>query len=198
VDHADLRQRRTRSGGGALLLSGSGSCQPGLRRRIPGKSTAPFGSGYGQPGEAEQLEQQRLKEQQKKVQEQEEQQKAKQQSPSKKPKMRGAIPEEAPSKSSTSRFGAGLSGQCETRRRGIGPHPRDGPRGLGPRLSSGLQRLRFSLPGASGPPPTSVRLAGKCPGGTVNARQPTEMVTPSVQPPPHAPNLHLRARLGLR
>ena len=85
----------------ALANPASGAASRESQPRLLAQVTA-------QPGEAEQLEQQRLKEQQKKVQEQEEQQKAQQQSPSKKPKMRGAIPEEAPSKSSTSRFGAGV------------------------------------------------------------------------------------------
>ena len=106
-------------GAAALLLSGvpahaspaSGAASRESQPRLLAQTTA-------QPGEAEQLEQRRLEEQRKKVHEQEQQQqKAQQQRPSEKVKMRGPMPapmpEAAPSKSSTSRFGAGVIRQSE-------------------------------------------------------------------------------------
>ena len=135
-------------GAAALLLSGvpahanpaSGAASRESQPRLLAQSTA-------QPGEAEQLEKRRLEEQQKKGQEQQQQQ---QQIRQKKAKMRGPMPGAAPSKSSPSRFGDGVIRKSERPVDEEYDHTLwDGRRGLGPhaRLSYGLQRLRFSLPG---------------------------------------------------
>jgi hypothetical protein len=104
-------------GAAALLLSGvpahadpaAGAVSRESQPRLLAQTTT-------QPGEAEKLEQQRLKEQQERAKM--EQQKG-DQSHQKTRKMRGAlpapaaIPEAAPSKSSKSRFGAGVVRQSE-------------------------------------------------------------------------------------
>jgi len=115
-------------GAAALLLSGvpahanpaSGAASRESQPRLLAQSPA-------QPGEAEQLERRRLEEQQKKVHEQQEQQRKayqqrpqEQSKPSMQPKMRGPMPsskpmpEAAPPKSGTSRFGAGVIRNKET------------------------------------------------------------------------------------
>jgi len=96
-------------GAAALLLSGvpahanpvSGAASRESQPRLLAQSKA-------QPGEAEKLEQQRLKEQQDRAKMD---QQEKQQQPMR--KMRGPIPEAAPPKSSKSRFGAGVIRQNE-------------------------------------------------------------------------------------
>jgi hypothetical protein len=95
----------------ALLLSGvpahadpaAGAASRESQPRLLAQTTA-------QPGEAEKLEQQRLKEQQERAKM--EQQKG-EQSQQRMRKMRGPIPEAAPPKSSKSRFGAGVIRQSE-------------------------------------------------------------------------------------
>jgi hypothetical protein len=99
-------------GAAALLLSGvpahanpaSGTASRESQPRLLAQSTA-------QPGEAEKLEQQRLKEQQDRAKMQQEQ-KQQQRQPEMR-KMRGPIPEAAPPKSSKSRFGAGVIRKSE-------------------------------------------------------------------------------------
>ena len=99
-------------GAAALLLSGvpahaspaSGAASRESQPRLLAQSTA-------QPGEAEKLEQQRLKEQQDRAKMQQEQ-KQQQEQPEMR-KMRGPMPEAAPPKPGTSRFGAGVIRQNE-------------------------------------------------------------------------------------
>jgi hypothetical protein len=99
-------------GAAALLLSGvpaqanpaSGAASRESQPCLLAQTTA-------QPGEAEKLEQQRLKEQQDRAKTQQEQKE--QQSQPRMRKMRGAIPEAAPPNASKSRFGAGVIRQNE-------------------------------------------------------------------------------------
>ena len=96
-------------GAAALLLSGvpahanpaSGAASRESQPRLMAQATA-------QPGEAQQLEKRRLEEQQKKVQEQPQPQEQ-----PKRARMRGAVPEVDSSKSSKSRFGAGVIRRSE-------------------------------------------------------------------------------------
>jgi hypothetical protein len=99
-------------GAAALLLSGvpahaepaAGAASRESQPRLLAQNTV-------QPGEAGKLEQQRLKEQQDRA-EMEQQQKEERRQPRMR-RMRGAIPEAAPPKSSKSRFGAGVIRQSE-------------------------------------------------------------------------------------
>ena len=99
-------------GAAALLLAGvpahadpaAGPASRESQPRLLAQSKA-------QPGEAEKLEQQRLKEQQDRAKMRQEQKD--QQSQPRMRKMRGPMPEAAPSKSSTSRFGAGVIRKSE-------------------------------------------------------------------------------------
>ena len=99
-------------GAAALLLSGvPAHADPAAG--APSRESQPrlLAQNTVQPAEAEKLEQQRLKEQQDRAKMRQEQ-KDQQSQPSMR-KMRGPMPEAAPSKSSTSRFGAGVIRKSE-------------------------------------------------------------------------------------
>ena len=99
-------------GAAALLLSGvpaqanpaAGAASRESQPRLLAQSKA-------QPGEAEKLEQQRLKEQQDRAKMQQEERQQQRQPEMR--KMRGPMPEAAPPNSSKSRFGAGVIRQSE-------------------------------------------------------------------------------------
>jgi hypothetical protein len=99
-------------GAAALLLSGAPAHANPAAGAAPRESQPRLlAQTKAQPGEAEKLEQQRLKEQQDRARMQQEQKE--QQSQPRMRKMRGAMPEAAPPSPSKSRFGAGVIRQNE-------------------------------------------------------------------------------------
>ena len=99
-------------GAAALLLSGVPAyANPAAGAALRGSQPRLLAQSKAQPGEAEKLEQQRLKEQQDRAKMRQEQKE--QQSQPRMRRMRGPMPEAAPPTSSKSRFGAGVIRKSE-------------------------------------------------------------------------------------